>query len=293
MRSRPGCGRRALCRALARRADRLARAAGLALLLALSVGAGAQAVPVPAAGVGRVDFSAKLQRIDGFGFSEAFGEAAAIERLPEPRRREVLDLLFSRERGAGFSMLRLGIETGSTIEPEAPAGGAAGKPGYVWDGSDLGDGGQVWLARQAKAYGVTQFVADAWMAPAFMKTTGKRIGGVLCGLRDAAVCASGDWRRAYAEYLLAYVGFYRRAGVPVSSLGFSNEPELHVSYESMLFSPAQLAEMLGGAGPAGAETDAGAAADVLRWVQVDAGTGGAGGNRGEPGEGVSGRGDGA
>ncbi len=214
---------------------------------------------------GAVDFAVRAQRVDGFGFSEAFGQAAALERLPAAERRQVLDLLFSRERGAGFSIMRLGLGAGTTLEPDDP-GGPEAKPKYAWDGSD---GGQVWLAREAVRAGVTQFTLDAWSAPPFMKSRRARIGGTLCGVAGPATNAvsstatgpssyagsaspaacTADWRRAYAALLLAGVSFYRAAGVPVGSLSFLNEPEIHVSYESMLWTPEQAAGFLTVLGP--------------------------------------------
>ena len=40
-------------------------------------------------------------------------------------------------------------------------------------------------------------------------------GGTLCGVPGAS-CSSGDWRQAYANYLLAYVDFYAQAGVNIT-----------------------------------------------------------------------------
>lgn len=55
---------------------------------------------------------------------------------------------------------------------------------------------------------MTRFYADAWTAPGYMKTNGTDAdGGTLCGLAGAT-CASGDWRRAYANYLVQYARFY-------------------------------------------------------------------------------------
>ena len=63
----------------------------------------------------------------------------------------------------------------------------------------------MWLAQAIKAdYGVTNVVADAWSAPAFMKTNHSVThGGTLCGV-PGTKCPSGDWRQAYADYLRQY-----------------------------------------------------------------------------------------
>ena len=240
---------------------------------------------------GGVDFGKGVGRVEGFGFSEAFGEAGNLRALPEEKRKEVLELLFGRETGAGFNMLRLGIETDSRLEKTAPGGETpwAAKAVYSFDGDD---GGQVWLAQQAKRYGVTNFTADAWSAPVFMKTSQAVVGGMLCGLAGAG-CGPQVWAKAYSEYLLEYVRAYRRLGIVIASLGFANEPDINVSYASMLMSPAQAVELLGVFGPALRRAGLG-----LKVTCCDASTWGGGGgvyggDRREPGARVCGRDDGA
>jgi glucuronoarabinoxylan endo-1,4-beta-xylanase len=206
---------------------------------------------------GDVEFRTSLQQIDGFGFSEAFQRAAVMhgaQGLSAEKQREVVDLLFGRDKGAGASILRLGIGSSSdkiydhmpSIEPVDP-GGPDAPPKYVWDGDD---GGQVWLAQQAKSYGVQRFYADAWSAPGFMKDNGVDAnGGTLCGLRGTTCANGADWRRAYANYLVRYAQFYRRESIKITDLGFTNEPDITVSYASMRFTPAQAVQFVKVLGP--------------------------------------------
>jgi glucuronoarabinoxylan endo-1,4-beta-xylanase len=192
-----------------------------------------------------VDFSTSLNRVDGFGFSDAFGQANTLKGLPAAQQTQVLDLLYNRQTGAGFNILRVGINTDTNIEPVSP-GSPTATPNYVFDGSD---GGQVWLAQQGQRYGLTNFYADSWSAPAFMKTNNSvSTGGSLCGV-VGTTCASGDWRQAYANYLVQYVKFYKQVGVPINNLGFVNEPDLSTSYASMLFSTDQAIDFLKVFGP--------------------------------------------
>ncbi|SDT08346.1 ricin-type beta-trefoil lectin domain protein [Actinoplanes derwentensis] len=206
--------------------------------------------------------------IDGFGFSEHFGRATIMhgsEGLSAQRQREVLDLLLSRTSGAGLSILRLGIGSAgkTSIQPTDP-GGPGATPRYVWNGDD---DGQVWLAQQAKAYGVNRFYADAWSAPGYMKTNGDESnGGTLCGLSGTA-CGSGDWRRAYANYLVQYARFYAQEGITINDLGFTNEPDYTTSYSSMRFTPAQAVELTKIVGPiAGAAGLKVACCDAVGWT---------------------------
>ncbi|ANS64779.1 hypothetical protein SLINC_2555 [Streptomyces lincolnensis] len=219
---------------------------GLSVLL---TAAGFTAAGTPnawAATTATINGSTTHQPIDGFGFSEHFGRADIMRRsqgLPAQKQRELLDLLLDRTTGAGMSILRLGIDSG--IQPTDP-GGPNATPKYVWDRQDKG---QVWLAQQAKAYGVNRFYADAWTAPGYMKTNGTDAnGGTLCGLSGAS-CASGDWRRAYADFLVQYARFYGQEGIGITDLGFTNEPDWTATYDSMRLTPAQAVEFTKVLGP--------------------------------------------
>lgn len=197
-----------------------------------------------------VEFSRKHQKIHGFGFSQAFQRAAILQGthgLPASRRQEILDLLLSPEKGAGLSILRLCIGASAddaydhqkSIQPVDP-GGPQAPPKYAWDGED---GGQVWLAKQAYAYGVRRFYASAWSAPGYMKTNGSDAdGGSLCG-SPGTTSECGDWREAYAEYLIQYARFYASEGIQITHLGFVNEPEIARSYATMCMDPQQVVDL--------------------------------------------------
>ncbi|WP_422770540.1 glycoside hydrolase family 30 beta sandwich domain-containing protein [Plantactinospora sp. WMMC1484] len=204
------------------------------------------------------------QRMDGFGFCQAFQRANLLrgsEGLSPEQCREILDLFFRADVGAGLSILRLGI--GSTtagqegpmrsIAPTDPGG--PDKPlKYEWDGDDHG---QVWLAQQAVRYGVRRFFANAWSAPGYMLHNGTDVGdGVVRGMPGTSP-EDGDWRATYAEYLLQYVRFYRECGVEITDLGFANEPDLllnmpdHVvHYALMRLEPHHVVDFVKVLGPA-------------------------------------------
>jgi glucosylceramidase len=238
----------------------------------------AGAAPAAAAGTEvTISFGQRLQSIDGLGFAEPFQRATILRGdrgLSPANTRAVLDLLFDRTTGAGASIVRIGVGSSTdrvydhmpTIEPTNP-GGPGATPRYVWDGDD---GGQVWFTKQALGYGVRRFVADAWSAPGFMKTNGSDIqGGDLCGTPGTA-CASGDWRRAYANYLTQYLRFYLSEGIHITDLGFTNEPNFTATYASMRFTPAQAVDFIKVLGPVLAHQGAGAqllCCDATGWHQ--------------------------
>jgi glucuronoarabinoxylan endo-1,4-beta-xylanase len=231
---------------------RRARAISTAVAGLLGVGTLVALTQAPAAAATAVSVNGATtyQTIDGFGVSEAFGQANAIRTLTGTARKQALDLLFNTGTGAGFSILRSLIPSGSdSIEPNSP-GSPSATPTYVWDGtSDTTDQGQLWLAKQAKTYGVSDFYNDAWSAPGYMKTNGSNInGGSLCGTAGAT-CSSGDWRQAYANYLVQDARFWSSAGLTPSAIDFVNEPSLTTSYDSMLVTSAQAASFLSVFGP--------------------------------------------
>jgi O-glycosyl hydrolase len=189
----------------------------------------------------------QYQRIAGFGLSEGFGQAKTLMNAPASVQQQVLSLLYSPTRGAGLTILRneISADKGFTIEPKAP-GSPNGKPSYLALAEVDQDQGQLWFAKQIKAdYGVSDVFADAWSAPAFMKTNDSAInGGTLCGVSGAS-CKSGDWRQAYADYLVQYAKDYAAAGVPLTYVGPENETTIAPPQDSMIMSPAQTANLMG------------------------------------------------
>ncbi|KAI0036205.1 glycoside hydrolase [Vararia minispora EC-137] len=184
-----------------------------------------------------------FQTIDGFGFSQAFGRANDIKGLPAASQKQALDFLFNTTSGAGMTILRNRIGSGGSgdsIEPKSP-GSPSATPTYVWDDNDTG---QVWFSQQAQSYGVTTFYADPWSAPGFMKTNGNEAnGGYLCGV-TGETCSSGDWRQAYANFLVQYVEFYAQAGIQITHLGMFNEPDFTATYSSMLTNGQQAVDVI-------------------------------------------------
>jgi glucuronoarabinoxylan endo-1,4-beta-xylanase len=211
-------------------------AAGAVLALTMAVVAGVSACGGSASRVRapsrpgtaqvRVDPGQVFQPVDGFGFAEAFREPV-ITALPASQQQRLGALLFSPRTGAGMSIVRFGL--GGPTDPGDPISG----PGDVTD--------QVWLGKLAEKFGVSQFYADAWSAPAKMKTDGSLDnGGSLCGL-PGMKCLSGDSRQAYASYLTAQAKGFAEHGIPLMAVGFVNEPEIGPDYASMQMSPAQAA----------------------------------------------------
>ncbi|HTW08243.1 MAG TPA: glycoside hydrolase, partial [Acidimicrobiales bacterium] len=216
----------------------------LALAISLSAVPGA-AGAAPRATV-TVNPAQHYQSIAGFGVSEGFGQAKALMNAPASVQERVLSLLYSPAQGAGLTILRneISADAGFTIEPKAPSSPAA-RPSYLSLTEIDQDQGQLWFARQVKAgYGVSDVFADAWSAPGFMKTNGSATsGGTICGVPGAS-CKSGDWRQAYANYLVQYAKDYAAAGLPLSYVGPENETTIAPPQDSMIMSAAQSANFM-------------------------------------------------
>ncbi|KAF5016469.1 hypothetical protein F66182_11839, partial [Fusarium sp. NRRL 66182] len=58
-------------------------------------------------------------------------------------------------------------------------------------------------------------------------------GGYLCGT-TGETCSSGDWRQAYANYLVQYIKDYESEGITIDFVGWLNEPDYSPDYDSML-----------------------------------------------------------
>lgn len=222
------------------------------LLLLNALVARVTATPTPSSLVSvSVNPKVQFQEIDGFGASQAFQRAEDIfgkYGLPAVNQTLVLNLLYDKDIGAGFTILRNGIGSSNTsnsnfmnsIEPTNP-GGPDAKPEYVWDHYNSG---QFPLAQQAYARGLQTLYADAWSAPGYMKTNDdENNGGYLCGVTNES-CASGNWMQAYANYLVQYARFYKESGVDVTHLGFLNEPQFAASYAGMLSNGTQAADFI-------------------------------------------------
>jgi O-glycosyl hydrolase len=233
-------------------------AAGTALTAGTIAVAG-PAVPASAASTATVNGGTTFQTITGFGASEAFGQAATVMNASSAVQIQALNLLYGTSGGAGLTILRneISADSGDTIEPTAPSSPSA-TPSYVSLASIDQDMGQLWFAQQIKErFGVTNVFADAWSAPAFMKTNDETDnGGAVCGM-SSATCSSGNWEQAYADYLKQYAADYAAAGDPLTYVGPENEANLSTSYDSMQITPAQTAQFLDVLGPAMAGTGTG------------------------------------
>jgi len=179
-----------------------------------------------------IKWKEEKQAVNGFGGSGAFNKPADIMKLKEPVRTHILDMIFSKEKGIGISIVRNLLGDGvaaSTIEPE---------PGhFVWDDPDWEtkkkdfDQDQIWFMNEAKMRGVTTFLSTVWSPPAWMKTNGS-VNGTGNGK------LSPEHYQDFAEYLAEYVlGYKKYFNLDISYISVANEPTAAAGYSGCIWTP--------------------------------------------------------
>ena len=196
----------------------------LTAILGLSV------LPVTASAVtlprGSVNWWSTQQTIDGFGVSQA-ADVYARDLYEHGARDQIMDLMFSRDKGIGMSILRCEVGNGlnmPTINPE---------PG-VWDYTAFEP--EQWVIREAKNRGVEKIMSTVWSPPYWMKTNRK--------------LTNGGWLKKecyqdYATYLANYIKAYSYYhGVKIDAISICNEPEYAAFWQSCLWSGQDITEFL-------------------------------------------------
>ncbi|MEV4534347.1 glycoside hydrolase [Asanoa sp. NPDC049518] len=195
-----------------------------------------------------VDWSVERQTIDGFGGSFAFHKAGAIRRLGEPLTSQVLDMIFDDREGIGLDIVRVMVGDGGTWgDPlyDGPTQTIEPEPGvFVWDqpgweqAKAAFDTDQIWLMRQAKARGVTTFLASVWSPPAWMKQNNSVVSSGADGPPNKI---RPDMLQAYADYLAEYViGYEREFGIRITHVSPTNEPDVTTGYSSSQWTAEEL-----------------------------------------------------
>ncbi|HLN20945.1 MAG TPA: glycoside hydrolase [Bacteroidales bacterium] len=191
---------------------------------------GAATTEASSKSTGTIDWTKTAQEIDGFGASGAFRQARNLMNFPEPQRSEVLDILFSTDKGAGLSIVRNIVGDGGTVGGASPT--YQPKEGvFEW----TGDEDQIWLMKEAEKRGCTRFMSTVWSPPAWMKDNNNVVGGRL----------RPDKYLAFAEYLSMYIrGYKEHHGIDIYAISIANEPDVNVRYSSCHWSGKEFHDFL-------------------------------------------------
>ncbi len=165
------------------------------------------------------DDSVKYQQIDGFGASLTDSSAWLIsQKLSEPQRAQLLEMLFDPKKGIGLSILRQPMGASdfasqSYTYDDLPPGQT--DPDLKLFSIDHDRPYIIPILRQSLALNPNlKIIGSPWSPPGWMKTSGSTIGGALLPSAFAPL----------AKYFVKYVQAYEASGVPVFAVTPQNEP---------------------------------------------------------------------
>lgn len=182
----------------------------------------------PAANLINIDFSTKLQEIEGYGAAMTGSSAYLInKKLNASQRAELLKDLFDPQNGIGMSYLRITMGASDfSLEDftynDLPAGQTDPTLSKFSVSKDQADLIPV-LKSVVGLQPAIRIMATPWSAPAWMKTSGKLAGGSL----------KPEWYGVYANYFVKYLDAYKREGIAIDAISVQNEPLHEAAYPSM------------------------------------------------------------
>jgi glucosylceramidase len=159
------------------------------------------------------------QTMDGFGFALTGGSADLISKLPQAKRDELLQELFSTDGGGiGLTYLRIGI-------------GASDLSRVSYSYNDLLPGetdpdlqrfnlaaGDIQVVPLLKAIleinPDIRIIATPWSAPPWMKTNESHVGGKL----------TPEYYEIYANYFVTFIKKMKSHGIVINAITPQNEP---------------------------------------------------------------------
>jgi glucuronoarabinoxylan endo-1,4-beta-xylanase len=198
-------------------------------LIGMTVGIAGVSLPLStrpgnaSAQTAKVDINAAEmhQTIDGFGGAQPGGDPNQVpvqdratmfvdpQGAAFPYRSQIMDLLFSAEKGIGLTILRMKVN--AMLEPSLG----------VWNDQDPA---QARIMQEAVKRGPVKLIASVWSPPAWMKTSGHTVGGSL-GL---------EHHQHFADLLTHYVTQYANTnGVNIYAVSMTNEPDTDKSLTEM------------------------------------------------------------
>lgn len=207
-----------------------------------------------------VDPRTAYQSMVGFGAALTDASAWLIEHeLTAAQREALLQDLFGREPGLGFSFLRIDMGASDFAlrdysYDDMPPGESDPTLAHFSIAPDRAETLPV-LKRARAINPKLSIVASPWSPPGWMKTTGSMIKGTL----------RADAYDPLARYFTKFVEAYAAEGVPVFAVTLQNEPHFEpADYPGMRFDPAERARFIGRyLGPAFAR--AGIHTRILDW----------------------------
>jgi glucosylceramidase len=180
-----------------------------------------------------VDPSIKFQEIWGFGGSITDSCLANLEKMSPSDRKKLMQDIFSRQSGAGFSYLRVPLGANDFSNGDYSLNDTANnKPDPQmkhFDKSKLSK--MVSFIKEAKAINPSiKILVSPWTPPAWMKDTKKLRGGQLLE----------KYHAAYAKYLAKSVETFQENGIQINHMTILNEPLIGYAKTSWEFPQAYM-----------------------------------------------------
>lgn len=173
-----------------------------------------------------IDDKDKRQSVQGFGAAITHASADVLLGLSEEERDEILNVLFSADKGAGYDFIRIPIGSSDYV------GKIDGvQKHFTYDDMPEGQTDEklenfkidpdkktiIPIIKKIKEINPDlKIVASPWSAPAWMKTSGHLFRGSLIE----------EYEDVYAEYLSKYLKAYKEEGIDISYITLENEPLL-------------------------------------------------------------------
>lgn len=178
----------------------------------------------------QIDESQTFQTILGFGASMTGSSAYVLTKnIGEAKRQEVMNSLFSKEKGIGLSYMRMTVGASDFSSHNYSYNDPpAGKFDSTLEAFSINEDKDDVIPRIKEAFAINNdlaLMASPWSAPAFMKTTGNMIKGKL---RPEA-------QPVFANYFVKFIKAFEQEGIPIQSITIQNEPEFEPpGYPGML-----------------------------------------------------------
>lgn len=172
-----------------------------------------------------IDASAKYQKIDNFGASDAWSMEQLGKYWTDENKTRVADLLFSREKGIGLSAWRFNIGAGSTETDKSiitnPWRRAEVFKSDEGGGYDWGkQAGQQWFLKAAKDRGVGDLIAFVNSPPVWMTKNGHAQPDSTVGSTNL----KEGYEDEFAAYLSDVLEHFKKEGLEFKYISPINEP---------------------------------------------------------------------
>jgi len=187
-----------------------------------------------------VDPTRTYQRMVGFGAALSDASAWLIQhKLTPPQRESLLQELFGRDPGVGFSFVRVDMGASDfSLKHYSYDDVSAGQFDSTLANFSIAPDRDATLPILKRALAVNPqltVMASPWSAPAWMKTTGSLIKGTL---RPEAYAL-------YAVYFRKFIEAYAAEGIPIHLISLQNEPHFEPeNYPGMRLNPAHRATLV-------------------------------------------------